>query len=614
MFEMDGTIYPTEKVINIGVAPESLSDYIWENYPWGHMFGSIGAWGSMNHFTDSFYTQSFVNNTTAQPWGIYAFNGFGSYSNWEGGTPWNAKTNGQGGFGAYYSTYSNSFQDDEGYWLADITGTWDANRIAGTLSGRFITYTKLGTISGDVLGSYNDDPNYTLQLFSSGIWEGTPLTFVSALSAELISFDGANPNVGRSFTGLMGGTDSLWTATQDEPASSTIMMHGWFVWDLNPGHIWWSYLKSHNYINNTDTTYDGGAYRGFIGGMELGDFCYSTYYEGRMAAIYVDPSGHAGYLKGSFAGDAYPNISVQEMTGGVYPVQIYDSIPEITRDNLVSSLTLNSYGLSGSGTFDGGGSININSTHSGQYKYSTPGQELAVWRNEVYGTYTGTTSDTWSLETTSNATNYLSGTYTAGAQWSSNKLSGSTVGYGADITSTPRTWISVGETLGTFNPNNYSFQAVQIGLNLETSKFLWMVDNAPTTLQKLNIPCVEVGMVNMSGSGNNLTVNMNNVKFFAPTTGGRPSIWATGSVNGTYSANPVLGIPVAISGNGLSSNFTVQQWNTGTNRWLSTISNGTGSIVGGGSNVQNLSFKGAGAGTINQGAGTFSGTAAGVAK
>jgi hypothetical protein len=135
-------------------------------------------------------------------------------------------------------------------------------------------------------------------------------------------------------------------------------------------------------------------------------------------------------------------------------------------------------------------------------------------------------------------------------------------------------------------------------------------------LQALNIPCVEVGRANLSGSGANggtIDMTMNNVIFFAPNHGQRPQIWATGNVSGAYTGNPSF-LSVPLSGNGLSVSFNIQQWNTNTNQWLSTIPNGTGSITGGGLNVQNLNFKGAGAGTINQGAGTFSGTAAGVAK
>ena len=614
MFEMDGFIYPTQKVSSIGIAPEELTLYhpiwnpnghVYENYAWGSVTGTIGTWGWMWMPTDYFYTHSIINPATheAQPWGIYGFFGFGWYYNWEEATTFTAKAGGPGGFGAYYN--GSGFQDDDGYWLADVDGTWEENRLFGTLTGRIITYTKLGTISGEVLGSYNDFPNFTFQAFSLGTWEGEPLAFVSEFTSNLIYFDGTNPIMGNSFPGLLGGTDTLWAATPSEPASLTIM--GNYYTDWRPGHLWWSSVKSHNFINNTDTTYDDGAYRGFIGGRE-----YNNDLEGRMVAIYVDPDGYAGYLKGSFTGTGYPYIGMFEMDGSVYPVEIYDSISGITPDNLVSSLIFNSYGLTGSGTFPAG-SISINSAHSGQYKYSTPNHELAVWRNEIYGTYSGTISDTWDLSTYSNTSTYLSGTYTTGSQWSGNTLTGSTVGYAADHAKAS-TWISVGETLGTYNPAMTSFQAIQTGLYLETNKFLTMAGTPEgrTKLQQLNIPCVEIGRTNLTGSGGAITsMAMNNVTFFAPNSGQKPQIWATGSVNGNYSGNP-LGASVNLSGGGLSAQFNVQQWNT--NKWLSTITNGN-APSGIGTYGSQFNFNGAGAGTYTgTTSGTFAGTAAGVAK
>ena len=620
MFEMDGFIYPTQKVTSIGIAPENLNDHIYENYASGSLSGAFGTygWGWSWMPTDYFYTHSIFNESTyiAQPWGIYVFNGFGWYykyaPEYDDETIWKAKAGGPGGFGAYYN--GSGFQDDEGYWLADVDGTWEENRLAGTLTGRIITYTKLGTISGDILGSYNNDPNLTFQAVSVGTWEGEPLAFVSEFTSNLIYFNGTNPIIGYPFSGLIGGTGNLWAATPSEPASLTIL--GSYYTDWKPGHIWSSSVKSDNYINNTYTTYDGGAYRGFIGGRKYSLGAYHYYIddlEGRMVAIYVDPSGQAGYLTGNLTGTGYPEINLFEMDGSVYPVEIYDEgISGINPDNLVSSLIPNSYGLSGSGTFPGG-SIAINSTHSGQQKYSTPNHELAVWRNEIYGTYSGTISDTWDLSTYSNTSTYLSGTYTKGSQWSDYNLSGSTVGYAADHPKAS-TWISVGETLGTYNPAMTSFQAIQTGLYLETNKFLTMAGTPEgrTKLQQLNIPCVEIGRTNLTGSGGAITsMAMNDVTFFAPNSGQKPQIWATGSVNGNYSGNP-LGASVNLSGGGLSAQFNVQQWNT--NKWLSTITNGN-APAGIGTYSGPFNFNGAGAGTYTgAGSGTFAGTAAGVAK
>jgi hypothetical protein len=73
---------------------------------------------------------------------------------------------------------------DVGYWLANVTGSNGSdNTLAGTLSGRFITPTKMGEMTGDMLGNYDTATN-TWQARSLGEWGGTPLTFMSNVSLE----------------------------------------------------------------------------------------------------------------------------------------------------------------------------------------------------------------------------------------------------------------------------------------------------------------------------------------------------------------------------------------------------------------------------------------------
>jgi hypothetical protein len=149
------------------------------------------------------------------------------------------------------------------------------------------------------------------------------------------------------------------------------------------------------------------------------------------------------------------------------------------------------------------------------------------------------------------------------------------------------------------------------------------------------VPVVEVGRTNLSGAliagpqnFDYVSVLMKDVVFLAPSTGQRPSIWGTdkntGSVTGSYSFGQYINsgnitsssnaVPLS-DGHGLSADFQFSQWNASTNKWEAVIQNGTGSIKNGGPNVQNLSFSGAGSGTItpaNGNKGTLSGAANGV--
>jgi len=158
-----------------------------------------------------------------------------------------------------------------------------------------------------------------------------------------------------------------------------------------------------------------------------------------------------------------------------------------------------------------------------------------------------------------------------------------------------------------------------------------ITDSNPEVL----VPVVEVGRTNLSGAlvagpqnFDFVSVSMKDVVFLAPSTGQRPFLWETdkntGSVSGSYSFGQFINSgnitnsnnAIALSdGHGVNADFQFSQWNTSTNKWEAVIQNGTGSIKNGGPNVQNLSFSGAGSGTITPAIGnkgTFLGAANGV--
>ncbi len=147
----------------------------------------------------------------------------------------------------------------------------------------------------------------------------------------------------------------------------------------------------------------------------------------------------------------------------------------------------------------------------------------------------------------------------------------------------------------------------------------------------MNIPAFEVGRTNLSGSliaGSEsfdyVSVIMNNVAFFAPSTGEKPGIWATNNVTGQYDFSHGNLIPATIinadnviaisNGNGISADFQFTSWNSSNKTWTSAIKNGTGTLSGGSYNGP-VTFRGAGAGTLTgTNSGSLSGTAAGIVK
>ena len=174
------------------------------------------------------------------------------------------------------------------------------------------------------------------------------------------------------------------------------------------------------------------------------------------------------------------------------------------------------------------------------------------------------------------------------------------------------THVTGGKLVGTFDPANW--QAQIAGAYIETSRFMQMVRDGKTDiLQKLNIPCFEIGRATLTGGDSVLTsVNMNNVTFFAASTNDPPRIWATDQVSGTYAGAPNRGHAVGLNGDGLNASFVVNKWDAA--KWGAMVMGGgklnrNANAGGGKIDVQ---FQGGAAGT--HGGGNFAGTGAGAVK
>ncbi len=202
-----------------------------------------------------------------------------------------------------------------------------------------------------------------------------------------------------------------------------------------------------------------------------------------------------------------------------------------------------------------------------------------------------------------------------------NTFAGNMAGVTADWTSAQMV-VSGAQVRGLFDPANpKTWMASKVGAFMDAKTFFdkvgVMSDNTQrAALEKaMQIPCFEVGRANFLGTGNNMTVMMNDVQFLRYSTEVNPRIWGTGYVDGSYSAAPILNVPVtinAVTGGTMTGTFTVQNWNTGT--WGAAVS-GAGALDRTdnlGSSV-NVNFKGAAAGSYTGSTtGSFSGAAGGV--
>jgi hypothetical protein len=368
----------------------------------------------------------------------------------------------------------------------------------------------------------------------------------------------------------------------------------------------------------------GGAYAGYFTGTDVPIAGQPVkMLSGRLAVVYVDPDGKAGYLISNLTGGTDPATGQFGMgASGLYPIEMVSNAG-IAAQSLYSNYQTTTWPspgvLTSNGDFGSDSYIGVTAFSTEIGRISTQPQ-WGVWKSDMRGTYVGS-GDSWNLYVEQPFNNYtaLVGAYTMGTQWSSNVVTGITVGFGADVTDQPKTWISVGETQGYFDAALRTWQAITTGPAIETPLFLAMAADPAgrTKLQQLNIPSVEVGSMNLTGSGNNFTsLSMTDVKFFAPSSGAMPQLWATGNVTGTYTAPPNLAQSIAIygplgPGNMPAADISFKSWNVGPSggSWLARV-DGSGGFNG------STQFIGAaaGSGAKASGGGTITGTAAGIAR
>ena len=446
-------------------------------------------------------------------------------------------------------------------------------------------------------------------------------TFGSSFGAGIWS---AYPETGDgSFTADMGSFETLWTSSAETPAGTFI--EGTYSPNSSLPHIWFNQdVFSFNNNNSTKTTFDGGAYAGFIGARETDNNIDAIF-----GGIFIDLSGNTGILAGEFSG--FADGSSLDMNGGLYPVQMGTTNinPAVLYDTLQTSV----FSMSVPRLIDDAFLISVSSGTNLIMNLS--GQsEWGISQMLLGGTYADIVNDAWAISLSGSlADGHEFNADLTGSRWSDNKLDASASGYWVDAGSdSPATGIYIGETAGTFNPADHTWQAVASGVIVEANRFIQMAstESGRNKLQQLNIPAVEIGRTNLSGSliaGQEgsfdfVSVSMNDVIFFAPSTGQKPGIWATSSVTGQYdfshgfiNAGNITGTDNMISisnGKELSADFQFTGWNN--NAWKAAVKNGTGNLDGGSYNGP-VNFSGVAAGTHGgSGSGSLSGTGAGIVQ
>ncbi len=385
-----------------------------------------------------------------------------------------------------------------------------------------------------------------------------------------------NPSLSADFSGMIPGLVSLAG-----------------VYDERPGSVWTA--DAFGFVE------DKGEFYGLTGGVWLS-------WDAALEAIFIDEDGSAGYLSGNFFGSDSGEPKNGEFFGnGFMSVtrMVADAgiEPEKLPDNIVSASGAD-LGLTGIGKFAAGGTLSV-SEGTGE-SISLKGQGWGVERREMEGMYDGEVGDEFVLglrDAEGPVTGYFE---VEGSIWSEDGIRGTAAGSWLSIEDAT-TGIAAADLAGTFDPDKATWKSVLIGGWIETKKFLEMARTVPDDLDALNIPAVDIGKADLSGTDGNMRVSMSDVTFFAYSTNAPPKIWATDRVSGDYGVAPVPGrTSVGLSGKTgdavLEADFSVTKWNGG--EWSADIS-GSGSVSG-----RRIDMQGGAAG--DYGASSFAGTAAGV--
>ena len=563
--------------------------------------GSVSGTGSSFSGT----AEGNIAGVLTQNCGGYSISMSGSYSD-SAGSSWHIVTGGESfdGVGAF-----------NGYWISEASGGYSGTSMFGTSIITHLTDNTLGTGSGSTEGTYGGGE---WNITDIGAYTEIPLVFGAGVSGsftyvywdedEYYSWEDG------MLEGLMGGTGSLWEGSSflslgvyDNPYDLTL-------WGMNIGMD-----------ESGGFTSEGGTIIGTIGGI-----CLNDTLEGRAVGIYINPNGtpdeyDTGYIfSDDVSGYLYPGIDMYELGGNLTAVSM--GTTTVLPSELYDSLYYREF----SGIIVDAEGIDINGICSGETIRLQTVEEIApwgIWWLAGGGTYSEL-SAIWKASINADDPEGIHRLEVNGST-TGDKLSGTITGYWADLNAT--TGIYVGETLGTFNPADYTWQAVAMGVSIETTKFLQMAadEAGRQKLQQLNIPCVEVGRTDLSGAlvanGDYISLLLSDVIFFAPSTGDTPSIWATDEITGTYSfavpgqldgiyiTDPINQFTIS-DGNSISADFQFVYWDNG--GWIGTITNGAGTL----SRVDvpgtvDINFHGAGAGTYTgTTTGSISGTAAGVAR
>lgn len=160
LLDLTGTPYNWANIVTGGMGyPEPKKELS------GQFKNGASLSGSISSFNMGYGTSLSIKGLS--DFGIFELlhGNFNAYSNPSGDTAWRMDMASLGQFGGSQAPYG--LYTDFGLWMASIDGTVGSpDKLSGTLTGEFLTYTKQGTLTGTFLGNLLPDTA------TSGSWQG----------------------------------------------------------------------------------------------------------------------------------------------------------------------------------------------------------------------------------------------------------------------------------------------------------------------------------------------------------------------------------------------------------------------------------------------------------
>ncbi len=635
-FEAQGSItafldFPTSHVPN-----DLLDEAIEENSTaQGFFSGDFGIGGRLEF--DSAQIED-------QNWGLF-FGSSGGFFNNVPDSSWEVPLTGFSG---------DIFGFSDIFVYGSVTGNaWQNNELSGSLSGWFLSVENFGTFGGDLLGTY-DEATHQWQGLSAGTYEDTLSLESSGNLFFMISRFGFFDTAWMyGLTGL-GRTseDPIWLNREVAFVSIGNFLNT-FTNVNNQPFIWHTglvYAGFGHFFNQTfpDNNGDVGALYGVAGGIGT-----NRILSGKAYGLYVDPQGNAGIFSGPLNGTYVDNGSglrvadCCEVTGGyLFGATNLFSLDDPKTDGidpqglagLVRSNDLiggDLFGVTASGTFDAGGTIQQNEIFGSFYNLEQ--EPWGIYNLYTDGTYEGPVSDHWQTSNMTGLVFDFTNFFIGGGAWLGSiegttwKFDETTFNDNILQGNLNAIWIQLmedgklagrsmtGEVIGNYTDveEGSLWQATSTGEWVEVDDNLTTADEVIALGTAAEIPITEVytSLLNGAGAfnaGGTITPETFFIDFFAMNPNAAQGIWAahisgnfTGPTGDEFTINAEGNLRDSANNNVIGTvNTTLigTEWSAG--QWQAFV---------GGSTDTGINLSGVAGGTFdNPTPGTFSGAGTGV--